>query len=88
MSRLISDLEHRLVDLQNRIPAASAEEAIDLDPVELLEQLPAMPRETMDDLHEELIGRRPHGNTKDESIRETLRAALEERLADEDAEGA
>ena len=86
VANLILQIDRRLARLEQSDPAGDDPEPA-IDPAELLEQLPDMPREAMEDLHEQLSGRRPHGNAKDESVRDTLRSALEERITEEHGEG-
>ena len=87
VANLILQIDRRLARLEQSRDQIDDEPNPSIDPVELLEQLPGMSREAMADLHEELLGRKPHGNTKDEGVRDTLRAALEELLTEEDDAG-
>lgn len=43
----------------------------------LLARLPEVSRAELDELHQKVLGKKPHGNARDESVRDAIRQALE-----------
>lgn len=70
------DLAARVESLESALAQVLA-----TDPVEDLEaireRLDDMEREELEEVHERLLGRKPHGNARDDSVRDAIRASLD-----------